>query len=345
VSLLDSTFVAGIEPELEVLVLTGQAALNGHAQQLETLAASVPGTPITARWPWAAVSVVEPPAGHTPWLVGVRAGDELIAAALLLDDDTGSVRRTSLAGTEEGHRGALLAVSEPAAVQLGTALGHSLMSQLREFTLGPVPRGPAVDALLDHLPVGLVVDDAAIPVVRRSATLGLGMSRGTVRTLRKARNRMAADEVRSEILVTDDRHVITGMLPLLESISRDRDYAAGRASPLDDLDQRRRWERRVRALAIDGSLRLATLLLNGELAAYLFGVVDGTTYRVLEGRYVATWARYAPGRVLEAAVLEDVIDSTQFETFDWMTTVAPDSLLAANDVDPHIVIRGRSSAR
>jgi CelD/BcsL family acetyltransferase involved in cellulose biosynthesis len=132
------------------------------------------------------------------------------------------------------------------------------------------------------------------------------------------------------------------MLPLLESVSRDRDYAAGRTSPLDDPDVRRRWERRVRTLAADGSLRLATLRLDGELAAYLFGIVDGSTYRVLEGRYVGRWARYAPGRVLEAAVLDDVAGSPQFDTFDWMTTVAPETLLATNDVDPHIVIRGRS---
>jgi hypothetical protein len=153
---------------------------------------------------------------------------------------------------------------------------------------------------------------------------------------------MTADAVRSEIVVTDDRHVITGMLPLLESISRERDYAGGRTSPLDDIDQRRRWERRVRALAAEGTLRLATLLLDGELAAYLFGIVDGIDYRVLEGRYVASWARYAPGRVLEAAVLTDVMSTARFETFDWMTTIAPESLLATNDVDPHIVIRGRS---
>jgi hypothetical protein len=27
---------------------------------------------------------------------------------------------------------------------------------------------------------------------------------------------------------------------------------------------------------------------------------------------------------------------------DWMTTVAPESLLGANDVDAHLMVRGRS---
>jgi hypothetical protein len=343
--MVDPSARPGLEQQPAVTVHAGVAALSAQAPRLDALAASIPGTPVTARWPWTSVSVLEPAAGCTPWLVAVTAGEDLLAAAVLLDDDTGSVRRTTLAGTEDGHRGALLAVGDPEAHQLGAALGDSLMAQLREFTLGPLVCGAAVESLLEHLPVGLVIDTAAIPVVRRTGDLGSGMSHGTVRTLRKARNRMSADQVRDEILVTDDRHVITAMLPLLESISRDRDYAAGRLSPLDDLDSRRRWERRVRALAADGCLRLATLLLDGELAAYLFGIVDGATYRILEGRYVATWARYAPGRLLEAAVLDDVVSSSQFETFDWMTTVAPETLLATNDTDPHIVIRGRSPAR
>jgi hypothetical protein len=236
----------------------------------------------------------------------------------------------------------MLAANELAAVRLGEALGESLMAQRREFSVGPLPPTLAVDALVENLPVGLIIDDVAIPVVRSGDGSGAAMSRGTTRTLRKAHNRMTADGVRSEIVVTDDRHVISGMLPLLESISRDRDYAGGRSSPLDDIGERRRWERRVRGLAAEGTMRLATLLLDGELAAYLFGIVDGMTYRVLEGRYVASWARYAPGRVLEAAVLTDVMSTPHFQTFDWMTTIAPESLLATNDVDPHIVIRGRS---
>jgi hypothetical protein len=327
---------------LDVVVVTGVAAVSGYASQLETLSASVADIPVTARWGWTSMSVLDPAAGQTPWLVGITDGEGLVAAAVLLDDETGSVRRTILAGTEEGHRGALLASNEAAAVQLGQALAHALVSELREFNLGPLRHGTALGALLEHLPVGLVIDEADIPVVRSCPTLGPGLSRGAQRTLRKARNRMAADEVRSDIQITADRHVIMGMLPLLESISRDRDHAGGRNSPLDNADTRRLWERRVRALAGEGSLRLATHLLDGELAAYLFGIDDGTAYRVLEGRFVGEWARYAPGRVLEAAVLEGVLHSAQYEMLDWMTTVAPESLLGANDVDPHLMVRGRS---
>jgi hypothetical protein len=162
------------------------------------------------------------------------------------------------------------------------------------------------------------------------------------RTLRKAANRMAADCVQAEIAVTADRSEITSMLPLLENISRDRDHAGGRPSPLDDPIRRQLWQRRVLALAGAGVLQMATLQLDGDLAAYVLGIEDGDAYRILEGRYVGRWARYAPGRVLEAAVLDTVAESPTFQVLDWMTAVAPETLLAANAVDPLVVVQGRT---
>lgn len=326
---------------LETTIAHGGHAVAAQAAALAELADAIPGTPLTSRWPWLSASVIKPAAHEQPWLVSVTAGNELVAAAVLIDDLSGTVRRTSLAGTSENHRGALLAVDAAAAEQLGTALAAALMRELREFAVGPVCHGPALAALLNGLPIGLIVDEVPVPVVRTD-DLDVGMSHGVARTLRKAANRMASDGITAEIAVTGDGPEITGMLPLLESISRDRDHAGGRLSPLDDPSRRRVWQRRVRALAGTGVLRLATLRLDGELAAYVLGIEDGNAYRVLEGRYVARWARYAPGRVLEAAVLDSVVIARRFEVFDWMTAVAPETLLAANAIDPLVLVRGRT---
>jgi hypothetical protein len=255
---------------------------------------------------------------------------------------TGSIRRTQLAGTEEEHRGALLARDDAAAAQLGVALADALMGEFREFSIGPLTDGPAVAALTHRLPIGVVVDDVSIPVVHVAGGADIGMSHGVSRTLRKARNRMIADGIRPDIATTSDPHEITAILPLLESISRDRDLAAGRSSPLDDNHRRRLWQRRVLTLAATGLLRLVTLRLKGELAAYVLGIHDGDCYRVLEGRYVGRFARYAPGRVLEAAVLDSVVESSDLMQLDWMTGIAPETLLAANALDPMVVVRGRT---
>jgi Acetyltransferase (GNAT) domain len=331
-----------VAPALETSVTLGIGAVTAEARRLAELADSIPDAPVTARWSWLAASALKPGPYEQPWMVSVTAGDHLVGAAVLLDDLSGTVRRTSLAGTAESHRGALLARDEAAGTQLGAALADALMAELREFSVGPVSQSPALATLLSGLPIGLIVEEIPVPVVLAAADLDPGMSRGMARTLRKSANRMAADGVRAEITVTDDGAEITAMLPLLESISRDRDHAGGRQSPLDDPARRRLWQRRVLALIGDGVLRLATLHLNADMAAYVLGIEDGSAYRVLEGRYVARWARYAPGRLLEAAVLGDVVETSSFELLDWMTAVAPETLLAANDVDSLVLVRGRT---
>jgi hypothetical protein len=328
--------------EVTTHVAVGRTQVMAHAAGLAELADSMPGTPVTARWPWIAASVAKPSAHETPWMVSVRCGHRITAAAVLLDDTSGTVRRTSLAGTADGHRGALVATDNEQASRLGGALADALLSELREFAIGPVSEGPAVAALLQNLPIGLIVDEVSIPVVRTGRGLAAGVSHGTARTLRKARNRIAKDEVRGDIVTTSDRQEISALLPLLEMISRDRDHAGGRLSPLDDPERRRLWHRRIRALAADDSVALSVLRLDGDLAAYVLGIDDGDCYRVLEGRYVARWARYSPGRVLEASVLHRAITDGRFSLFDWMTDVAPETLLASNSVDQQVTIRGRT---
>jgi hypothetical protein len=329
-----------VTPALASNVAFGVAGVVAEASRLAALADAV-GGPVTARWPWLAASVGRPAPNEEPWLVTVSAGAGLVAAAVLVDT-CGAMRHTTLAGTAENHRGALLALDGRAGAQLGSALAGELMCGHREFVLGPVSHGPALAALLRELPIGVSIEDVQVPIVRTNNADGLGMSHGVARTLRKSRNRLVADGLESTIAVTGDGPEITGTLPLLESICRDRDHAGGRLSPLDDPHRRRLWHRRVLALAGTGRLRLATLRLNGELAAYVLGIEDGRTYRVLEGRYVARWGRYSPGRLLEAATLDAVAGSASYDLFDWMTAVAPETLLAANDHDSMVVVQGRS---
>ena len=120
------------------------------------------------------------------------------------------------------------------------------------------------------------------------------------RTLRKAANRLAADGRTVRTRFTCDAAEILGLLPQLEQVHRQRDHVHGRISDLDDAVRHRAWRHRVRKLTDVGVLELATLDIDGELAAYTLGVVDGPVYRLLEGRFVTGWARYSPGRLLEA---------------------------------------------
>jgi hypothetical protein len=86
-------------------------------------------------------------------------------------------------------------------------------------------------------------------------------------------------------------------------------------------------------------LELATLNIGESLAAYVLGVIDGDAYRLLEGRFGTEWARYSPGRLLEAAVVQRMLDDPSLATLDWMTSVASETLLATNASDPMVVVR------
>jgi CelD/BcsL family acetyltransferase involved in cellulose biosynthesis len=85
-------------------------------------------------------------------------------------------------------------------------------------------------------------------------------------------------------------------------------------------------------------LELTTLTLDGDLAAYVLGIDDGPWYRVLDGRFDADYARYAPGRLLEAAVLQRVL-AAGVSGVDWMTGVAPESLIAATTLQPTVELK------
>ena len=95
----------------------------------------------------------------------------------------------------------------------------------------------------------------------------------------------------------------------------------------------------MRALADARALELATAHVGGSLAAYVLAVPDAPAYRVLEGHLATEWSRYAPGRVLEAAVLQRVLDDRTYSVLDWMTSVAAESLLATNDAQSVVMVR------
>ena len=76
------------------------------------------------------------------------------------------------------------------------------------------------------------------------------------------------------------------------------------------------------------------LTIDGVLAAYVIALIDGTTYRVLDGRMNTDLSAYSPGRILESAVLERALEDGETELFDWMTGVAPETILAANVWQP-----------
>ena len=330
-------------PELHpavIEVVSGVRALDELYHEFREWA-SERTLPTTASTSWL-FPTVEINAGVMPWGVVGRDGyGRLQGLILLLDEEVEGRAITSLVGTDQGNRGTLTVESPELAEEMAREIASVMLGKndSRHLVMGPLDaQDPRVHAFASALPGAHLIEDDPIPVVRReSADAKDYMSQGMRRTLRKARNRLERDALEMSLHFTVDADEIAEALPTIEQCHRDRDHVHGRASDLDDDRARRLWQERLRRLAAIGELELATLRINGEFAAHAIGATNYPVYRVLEGRFVTEWARYAPGRLLEAAVLQRVLDDEAFTTLDWMTAVAPETLLAANDVD-HMVL-------
>jgi hypothetical protein len=322
----------------------GRRAVAAVAGDLGALAVSC-DAPMTARPSWS-LAISEATPLVRPWAVLARdAAGMLVGAVLLLDhiQDPRAVL-TTLAGTDGGHRGAILTNDTTVALTLGDAVRNAMDAQSSPSTavLGPLPAGSAVVHAFSAGLSGSTEDAAAaVPVIRRDAGTYQDdfLASGMRRSLRKAANRLASDGRSARTRFTNDAEEIISQLAELEQVHRHRDHVHGRISDLDDAVRHGAWRRRVQNLTDLGLLELAILDIDGELAAYTLGVVDGNAYRLLEGRFVTDWARYSPGRLLEIAVVERVLADEALTTFDWMTAVAPESLLGQNDSDPMVLVQ------
>ena len=293
------------------------------------------------------------------------AAHELQAALVLIDEQrlarlvegepaTGHNPHTRvdvvrLAGSSAGHCSTVLASDAAAARLLGHAYWEAVSSRGRTVltALGPVGSGGA--NLLDvaaSIPGAEVVAASAVPVVRRldSAVATDYLSASMRRTLRKATNRARTDGCRTTICFTQAREEIRRLMPELEHLHRERDHDQGRVSELDNPNALAVRRARLSALAEAGSLEVATLRIEGELAAHVVGLLDEGTYRVLEGILASRFARYSPGRVLETAVLQRMLDDPGLNTLDWVSAVASETLLAANAAEPTTVLRAACAA-
>jgi CelD/BcsL family acetyltransferase involved in cellulose biosynthesis len=321
----------------DAAVLEGTRRVLAALPDIERLATGL-GVPVTARTPWirAQLDALDVEA----WAVLLRGMDgELLAAAVVLDAGPDGLE---LAGGGEGHCGAVIAADEQAATSLGRRLAIEASRRGHRGVAGLLPEGRLTRALADGLGADLRLAPA-VPVIvpDLGPDLAAYLSHGMLRTLRKARNRLLADDRKAEIVVTRRGEEIVAMLPAMEQAYRDRDERHGVDSPLADELGRRRWRAQIRRLLEHRCLELATLTVDAELAAYVVGLDDGPWYRVLDGRIDARFGRYSPGRLLESAVLDRAL-SAGVQGVDWMTSVAPETLLAATGEVPVVELTPRS---
>jgi len=130
----------------------------------------------------------------------------------------------------------------------------------------------------------------------------------------------------------------------IEAVHLARDHDAGRVSDLDDGAAVAFWRSVYDGHAARGELEVATLRLDGHLAAYVVALADSPAYRVFDGRFAPKWRLYSPGRRLEVAVVEHA-RRRSFRELDWMSSVAPEKLIARTQDDPRWAVIAAGDAR
>ena len=84
--------------------------------------------------------------------------------------------------------------------------------------------------------------------------------------------------------------------------------------------------------------------LDGYLAAYVIALVDSPVYRVFDGRFAPDWRLFSPGRRLEVAVVEHA-RRRSFRALDWMSSVAPERLVASTQAEPRWAVAAAGDQR
>lgn len=270
------------------------------------------------------------------WAVIVRDHQRrLCGAVVVLDRFDGDHFVVTLADAHLGFRGSILATDVRAAALLGYGLRRQLQYRGAPsvVVLGPVASDTVgLPDFCANLGDAELAEDDPIPLLVRSGSAEAGdyLSSSMRRTLRKARNRLASDGRTAQIEFTGRAEVVRASVPVLLRLHVRRDHSRGIASSLDDPTDAAIWASRLLGMVGPGGLELGTLRIDDELAAYVLTVRTGETLNVLEGVLDPDWLRYAPGRMLETALLQRMLDDPTLTVLDWTSPLAPESLLAAN---------------
>ena len=156
------------------------------------------------------------------------------------------------------------------------------------------------------------------------------LSRNTHKSLKKAHNRLEREGHVVAYAFDRDPGAVASLLADIERVHRQRDHDLHRVSDLDDPAELNFWRRVILQHTMRGEVEIATLRIDGSLAAYVVSLLDGSSYRVYDGRFDSDFAHLAPGRLLESAALERALADSQYTELDWWSGLSAEKLLTEN---------------
>ena len=327
----------------QVAVLGGWRALRPLEPALEALQRAA-GTPVTARLPW--------------WRSAVTADRGAVPVLLRRPGPGGTLRAAALIALRETDEGWQVTSGRPHSDDVwevaatSAAARRAILAELVSFTrrlgrpwqlaLTGLRHGEDASWLAGQLPGGRAVTAPPVPGIGFTddeVTFAAGIRRG----LDRSGHRIGRHALTEEIGFEREPARLARLRDEIEAVHRARDHDTGRVSDLDEVAGVAFWRSVYDRHAARDELEVATLRLDGHLAAYVIALIDPPAYRVFDGRFAPPWRAYAPGRRLEAAVVDHARRGS-FRMLDWMSSVAPEKLVASTWAEPRWAVTAAGAA-
>jgi CelD/BcsL family acetyltransferase involved in cellulose biosynthesis len=285
-------------------------------------------------------------------MVEVRTPDtgQLAACAMLAVDKTESGARVMAMGHTSSLYAGLPARDPAAAKALANAIVDALdgLAETWALELEQIPEDdPTVRHLSGMLDNGQLLPELRVPRVVFSSAHNADqvLSKSKRKQLRKARNRIEQAGLEMVIAFDRGRAISAELIDEVETVHVSRDRHHRRNSDLDRPAEREFWRRVVEGGNEEWEIEIATLRLDGELAAYAVAILDGDTYRIYDGRMATEWQHYSPGRLVESAALSRALSDQRFTVLDWMSGIAAEKLLTTNFAESRLRLVATSGSR
>lgn len=278
------------------------------------------GAPPSARWPAIRTGMTHEPSAQ-PWCVVVRSGPTIVAAALA----TAELRHGGWAvrsATHPDEPGWLATVDAEAGAALAAALARSLHRFRRPWILEwrHLPIGdqtlPTLCRLL-HPSTALPSGDAPQLVFDADTRMQGCLSRNTRSAVSRARKRIDKAGLHAAMDWMRDPMEIEACLDPIVDIHRRRNRQLRAVAGLDDPRKRALFEDTVRAQAGAGRVRLLTLRLQGQIAAYAICFEASGRLHVYSNMAAPDWLDFSPGTIVNAELVMDASRDPGIRAVDW----------------------------
>ena len=334
----------------DVQVRHGLPDIRSVSADIESFAAELK-LPVMASWPWLE-AWCESFQNWTPMMVELRSAEngQLAAYALLAKMERAQGAAVVGLGHGSSIHGSLPSRDEAAANALAGAIAATLddlpgawsleLEQISDLD-------PALLRLADELEHAQLLPELRIPRVVFSTAHGVDevLTKSMRKQLRRARSKITADGLAMSIAFDRGEAITAELIDEVEAVHVSRDRTARRNSDLDRPAERAFWRKVVEAVDTRWEVEVASLRLDGELAAYVVALLDGDTYRVYDGRMNSRFSDYSPGRLVEAAALDRAMKDPRFAVLDWMSGVAAEKLLTTNIAEGRVRLVATSGSR